>query len=54
MANFEGSKASNGMSAHSGPVALGSNSNIRFADNSTSQNNYFSGKIDDFSFGIAH
>jgi hypothetical protein len=43
----EGSKASNGMSAHSGPVALGSNSNIRFAD-STSQNNYFSGKIDDF------
>jgi hypothetical protein len=44
----EGSKASNGMSAHSGPVALGSNSNIRFADNSTSQNNYFSGKIDDF------
>jgi hypothetical protein len=24
----EGSKASNGMSAHSGPVALGSNSNI--------------------------
>jgi hypothetical protein len=44
----EGSKASNGMSAHSGPVALGSNSNICFADNSTSQNNYFSGKIDDF------
>jgi hypothetical protein len=43
----EGSKASNGMSAHSGPVALGSNSNICFAD-STSQNNYFSGKIDDF------
>jgi hypothetical protein len=28
----EGSKASNGMSAHSGPVALGSNSNICFAD----------------------
>jgi hypothetical protein len=40
----EGSKVVNGMSAHSGPVALGSNSNIRFADNSTSQNNYFSGR----------
>ena len=29
----EGSKADNGLSAHSGPVAIGSNSNIRFHDN---------------------
>ncbi len=44
----EGSKADNGMSSHSGPVAIGSNSNIRFLNNSTSANNYFNGKIDGF------
>lgn len=44
----EGTKASNGLSGHSGQVAIGSNSNIRFANNSTSANNYFNGRIDGF------
>ena len=44
----EGTKANNGMSKHSGPVAIGSNSNIRFHDNTTSSNNYFNGYIDGF------
>lgn len=44
----EGTKASNGLNGHSGQVAIGSNSNIRFANNSTSANNYFNGRIDGF------
>ncbi|AWG20476.1 hypothetical protein FFWV33_02490 [Flavobacterium faecale] len=44
----EGTKASNGLNGHSGQVAIGSNSSIRFANNSTSANNYFNGRIDGF------
>ncbi|UQD57336.1 GEVED domain-containing protein [Flavobacterium sp. K5-23] len=44
----QGSGGNNGMSAHSGPVAIGSNSNIRFHNNSTSSNNYFNGYVDGF------
>ncbi|MBX9886313.1 MAG: hypothetical protein K2Y30_00075 [Flavobacteriaceae bacterium] len=44
----EGTKASNGINAHSGAVAIGSNSNIRFQNNTTSSNNYFNGKVDGF------
>lgn len=44
----EGTKAKDGLNAHSGPVAIGSNSKIRFVDNSTSTNNYFNGSIDGF------
>lgn len=44
----EGSKADNGLNSHSAPVAIGSNSNIRFHNNSTSQNNFFNGYIDEF------